>query len=297
MARWRRSAAVALVGGMALAAGCRDQSAATETGPRATPAVQKTVVGVNDAWDEFGVDVKVETSRLDSAGNPVLGRHPLYYHLERRITAAGNWNLVVRFGSRARQAVSNTTGNFPPEAYEIARVEDDGDGSASRLYDGAGRRISMQLPTGLVAGGAGAGAAPASGGAGMSGRVSPAADRSWLGAFVISPGTAETHIEALNQRFGQPRLISAGLYEYGAQRDSVQLTVDADPATGGIVSMVETVGGTIRRRWTTTYEKQSDGTAVKRQVRVETPAGHGNKWARTTVTTLSNVQFARGSGS
>jgi len=73
--------------------------------------------------------------------------------------------------------------------------------------------------------------------------------------------------------------------------------VDADPVTGGIVSMVETVAGTVRRRWTMAYNTQPDGTAIKRQVRVETPAGHGNKWGRVTVTTYSNVQFERGIGS
>lgn len=295
MTRWRRTATGILVGGVALAAACRDQTAATATGPRAEPAVHASVVGVNDAWDDFGVDVKVETSRLDSARNPVPGQHPLFYHLERQLTAAGNWNLVVTFGSRARQAVSNTTGNFPPVAYEVARFEDDGDGTAPRLYDGAGQQISMQIPAGLI-GGAGGGVPSASSG-GLSGRYSPASDRTWVGAFVLAPATAADRNGALERKLGQPRVTSDGLYEYTRQRDSVQVAVDADPATGGIVSMVETVAGAVRRRSTITYDKESDGTAVKRQVRVETPAGHGNKWARTTVTTFSNVQFERRAGS
>jgi hypothetical protein len=295
MMRWRRTAAGALLSGAVVVVGCRDQSTATEPEPLGAPAVHATAVGVDDAWDGFGVDVKVETSRLDSAGKLVIGQHPLYYHLERQVTSAGNWNLVVTFGSRARQAVTNTTGNFPAEAYEVARIEDDGDGSPRRLYDGTGQQISMQLPAGLAAGGSGA--TPAGGGGGASGRVSPASDRNWVGAYVLTAATAATRTASLEREFGQPRLTSGGMDEYTAQRDSIQLTVDVDPTSGGIVSMVERVGGTVRRRWTTAYDRQSDGTAVKRQVRVETPAGHGHRWARSTVTTFSNVQFERGIGS
>jgi hypothetical protein len=252
------------------------------------------VTGVNAAWDTFGVDVKVETSMRDSAGDSVFATHPQYYHVERQITAAGNWNLVLSFGSRARQAVGNTTGNFPPEPWEVARIEEDGDGSPRRMYDGAGRLISMKVPAGLPVGANGA-AFGGGGSAPTSGHVSPASDRNWVGAYVVTPATAAARIGVLNSKFGPPRITTAGLAEYTRQRDSVQFTVDADPVTGAIESMVETVGkGGVLRRWTMTYDDQPDGTAVKRQVRVETPAGHGRKWALVTVKTFSNMLFMRG---
>jgi hypothetical protein len=184
------------------------------------------------------------------------------------------------------------------------RLENDGDGTPSRVYDGLGRLMSgrpVSIPgdlashTSPVIEQARGALARIKGSAGVA-SLPATADRNWVDWFVLTASGHDARTAALVRQYGQGRVMAAGLTEYVVQQDSVTTTVEVDPSLAAIVSKVEQVGGVVRRRWTFSYDKAADGTATKREIRVEALAGGGAKTSRVMITRYNNIQFAKGTG-
>jgi hypothetical protein len=280
---------------------CRDEILTTRPNTAAPPRPQPVSVKVNDPWDTFSADVRVQTTRLDGAGTETLRQHPVQYHIERQLKGK-NWSLVLTFSSRGRAVMTNMPNGMQPERLEAMRFEDAGDGTSPRVYDGSGRLIPMRLPPlaeSLKQLASGPGASRPFGASAMMGPGIPrpaTSDRQWINTFVLAGDGKANRIASLSRQFGAARRTSAGMDRYVTVRDSVRLTVDVDPSIGAVVAMTEDVRGSTRRRWNLTYDKTPDGTAMKSQVRVESAMPDG-KGSRISVTTISNVRFDRRLGS
>src|SRR5437870_9288275 len=139
---WRTAPVQILVAALTIV-GCRE--AKEVSAPRLNAVGMRTslsAVASADAWDTFVADVTITidpgSRSLSARRTPAPGPAHVNYHLERALGADGNWKTTTTFDplSLAPAASANPR-------YQLARVEDDGDGSPPRRYNASGELMDL----------------------------------------------------------------------------------------------------------------------------------------------------------
>jgi hypothetical protein len=212
------------------------------------------------------MDVTTTVTRYSGKdGRSIFGSIPMSYHVEHSL-ARGHWRtdmtvepIPTKLSARAAAQAAQT---------RVARIEDDGDGSPPRLFNGAGARLTIpsNLASLLPPSKHPRPEAPP-----MSGKTRlPFDGRSAIRSIVLVPEELQRRSADLNQVFGLPigRIgdLEDHVVDHGAGR---RTEVVVDPAIGAITESTETKDGTVVLHATFTYERQPDGVASLRQVRIE----------------------------
>ena len=253
-------------------------------------AIHRTVVPyspslADSSWDTFVFDVSISTVRFDSNGKQVAKQFlPVTYHVERTLSSSGRWRTVMTFPSRARAVVPPIKGLIDPERFEIARVEDDGDGSPMRTFNGHGLQVQSS-PRGRFGDVSAA----------MHSAVMPTLfDRSWVQGFVFSGAGADARNALIKTKLGAPLRTSTGSDRYVMLHGKRSDTLFVDPSLGAITNVVETENGAVRNRRAITFVRNPDGSVVRTALHsVNYMTGKGMARTETTVQ-FDNTHFEKG---
>lgn len=231
-----------------------------------TGAIHKNIVPnnailVDSAWNTYASDVTITMTRFDSAGRKLNKRFiPVVYHIERSMDAKGRWHAVQTFPSRVRGFVDPGPGKFTPEQVEIARIEDDGDGSPLREFTALGKRIALPSQSSST---------QASGTHGAKPLLIPLFDRTWVRSSIVPPALAAQRNNAFAAKFGAPTRTAHGLDQYTSTRGTVSRVFSVDPSNGAVVDVVTSRAGQATDHRSISYSKNSDGSAVRTAVVTE----------------------------
>ena len=232
------------------------------------PPVTAHGLSTTDDWDTLVADVSVATRRVTPRGEPVgLAAAPWRYRLERSRSASG-WRTTFTIQSPGGRALLTPSGSTSTDdSNEIARIEDDEDGSSPRFYDRRGRRVSA--PTGGLAAVRPTDIADISPLSRRRTVPRPGSDSSWVHGLLATPLERSERRAALERSHGRAVGQVRGLDRYlSADGDRVR-EVLVDPASALAVETNVTRAGTLLSQRTTSYEPAADGTLVKRRVRSE----------------------------
>jgi len=227
-------------------------------------------LSVNDAWDTLVTDVTVSTRRVTGGGDPAgVAASPMSYRLERSRTAAAGWTTTLSIQSPGGRALLTPDGSIPTDASgEIARIEDDDDGTTPRFFDRRGRRVTPPSGTGL------GGLLPADATA-PAAVVTPSALRrppsgaSWVHALLATPLERDERRATLERSHGRAVGQVRGLDRYLSSEGDRVRELLVDPGSALPVEVNVTRAGTLVSQRTTSYVQDADGTLVKRRVRSE----------------------------
>jgi hypothetical protein len=232
------------------------------------PLVADQGLSINDDWDTLIADVTVATRRVTRRGEPAgFAAAPWRYRLERSRTPSG-WRTAFTVQSPGGRVLLTPSGSTSSDdSNEIARIEDDEDGSSPRFYDRRGRRVSA--PAGALAAvrPTDVAAIPQ-----VSRRRSvhhPGSDSSWVHGLLATPLERSERRAALERSHGRAVGQVRGLDRYlSADGDRVR-EVLVDPASALAVEINVTRAGMLLSQRVTSYVPGADGTQVKRRVRSE----------------------------
>jgi len=254
--------------------------------PPAVPAA------VNDTWDSFSVDLTFQSSTIDDQGTAVAPDRPATSYRLQRTRAGSHWQtrMTVLDAPPADAAATR-----PQNPFEIVRMEDDGDGSAVRLFDRAGTLVDRRdaaralLAAGLPFAKQEAQAldtVPA-------GVPTSAKSGDPSGGLVIRRGGENTRLNALQRRMGNSRGQVRGLQRFVQVTGNDLDEVLVDPVSVLPVEMNRVREGALVAHINLDYAPAADGTIRQQHVRVER-VDPRSRWHVVTTLQMANHRLERG---
>jgi hypothetical protein len=245
-------------------------------------------------WDTFVTDVTIRHTRVRSDGTPVgAAARPLRYRWERTLGHLG-WKTTLSFHAATGAAESAADARPQDARYEVARLEDDGDGTRLRVFNRRGEL--MQLPPLEALGLASARqllpeTADLAAGHGL---VSTGGEdgREWIENFIASPARLPARRETLRRRFGREVGNVGGLTRFLKTDQGETEEVLADPASGLAVEVNLVRGGRLVFHSRLAYARQKDGAWVRRAMHVEQEVSDAGDRVSTDLE-LSNIRLER----
>ena len=232
------------------------------------PPVAAEELSTNDDWDTLVADVTVLTRRVTRRGDPMgFAAAPWRYRLERSRTPGG-WRTAFTIQSPGGRALLTPSGSTPSDdSNEIARIEDDEDGSSPRFYDRRGRAVSA--PAAALAAVRPTDVAAFLHPAARRSVRRAASDSSWVQGLLAAPHARSERRAALEGRHGRAVGQVRGLDRYLSADGDRLREVLVDPVSALAVEINVTRAGTLISQRTTSYVPGANGTLVKRRVRSE----------------------------
>jgi hypothetical protein len=267
-----------IVGSMAVTAigGCdRNQTTSPPAPSPPGSAPNRSMLADTNSWNAYGADIITVLRNVRADGKPAaFAEIPSSRHVERRLEG-NRWHTTMTIGSRA----GTMPASFAAQAARtrIVRVEDDGDGSPPRLYNGEGVLIppysDLHQPRPALRRST-VPAMPVIERPVTQRPVKPA-DRSSVQAWILSSDGLAGRTEALQRAFGTPSSIvdRPGFNRYVVHHGAAAVTtVTVDAGLGATVEMVEVNGSDTTLHVTLAYDSHADGVMTLSHERIERPA-------------------------
>ena len=191
---------------------------------------------------------------------------------------------MTTFAPRVRAAIKATSPRFQPERFEIARVEDDGDGSSWRAYNDLGTHIVAGAPASYSSLKNLPPPFPPS--SGRPATQPPAFDRQWVRNTILTLSDAAARQARFAALMGPPVAKLSGMEQYTRIRGNVTTVFLVDPSIGAATDIVEMKNGKLSHHTNISYSQPGDGTAVRTLLTIATYGArlHGGH-------TVSTVSF------
>jgi hypothetical protein len=246
-------------------------------------------------WTRFSADITVRSGRVNADGQPAADSTPVVrYRWQRRLTASG-WRTTMALLEASRPTVRTLAGQRQLDnPFAIDRIEDDEDGTPIRVFNRSGAQVALPAR--------GEGSRP-----NTTAESTPAIDRSlastvrpmavgrnWIEAIVASPAKAGDRRAMLERQFGKAVGRTRSLDRFVSTHDEETVEVLVDAASALVLEMNVLRDGALVRHTTATYERQADGSFVRRALHTEQaiPGGSGERMI--TDVEIGNVRFEQG---
>ncbi len=245
------------------------------------------------SWDTFSADVTVRHRRLRSDGSPNgIDAPPVRYRWERTETAAG-WKTVLTF--QPPPAAEQRAIATPQDArFEVARVEDDEDGTPARVFNRLGQR--MELP------GANDGrlsnarhllpATAALAAADNGQRSTSVSGREWVDSVIADPARTQERRAGLRRQFGRPTGKVRGLNRFVRTEANRTEELLADPTSALPLEMNVVEGGRLVWHGRFAYSGDRGGASTRQAMHVEQIMSEAGERLSTDLE-LANVRLER----
>lgn len=246
----------------------------------AVPPLQAYVRGIdgpgNTRWNTFTADVTIRRSVRDAAGQPLGSEGPPVSYRWERIRSGGRWKSTISTLSGPRPDVVSPTGQPQAIPPVVARIEDDGDGSAPRFYSLQGALLRLpaasdypgKSPTDSLASAADLAMRPSLPAA-IATMPAPSKDDGWIEAVAPSLDKRSVRRDAVQRRFGKAlgRLRGHERFVQTVADETTELLLDEAWVVPVEVNIVR--GGVLRSHATFVYERGSDHSLVRRRAHAE----------------------------
>lgn len=282
--------ALAWAAAVVLATEAAAQSAVVERTERRPELTAQQLVerAATDTWDTFTARVVVRRQLVGADGQPVGPRVATDAREEfiwRRMKTSTGWKTTMTLVDGVPRTVRSLQGAVTlPESPTVSRIEDDEDGTAPRIFNRAGVRLTgptdaLRARVGMSAVGTAERATPEVGSALVSAAevgtdVLPAEGREWVRALIMSPADQSVRLRSMAQRFGQRVGLVRGLGRYvrdrvDPERGVVVREVLVDEQGGVPIEVNVMEGGSLVSHSLFAYERAVTGAMVRRGVRTE----------------------------
>lgn len=259
----------------------------------ASEALAQDTRDVQERWDTFSADVTVRHRRITADGSSIgTETPPLRYRWERSETPAG-WKTIMTVQPPAASE-QRAMGRPQDPRFDIARVEDDGDGTAPRVFNRLDQRI--ELPGGTLnplasarhllpetARLAAEDRAPA---------LAPTSGRNWVDGVVADPAKTQGRREALIRRFGREAGKVRGLSRFLKREGNRTEEVLTDPSSAVPLEMNVSEGGRLVWHARFAYSRDARGASTRRAIHVEHLVSEAGERVATDLE-LANVRLER----
>lgn len=243
-------------------------------------------VDASSTWDTLVADVTIRHRRLDREGKPIgPDQAPVRYRWERSHGPSG-WKTTLTFAARPAP-------ERPQDArFELARLEDDGDGTPARAYNRRGELMALPSPDALGLKSSRHLLPESAAASREGGRPLGGGDREWVENLVAPAGGAASRRQALKHRFGAHTGKVRGLHRFVRTSDEGTEEVLADPDSALPVEMNVARDGRLVWHGRFAYVRDRRGAYLRRAMHVEqVVSDEGERLA--TDLDLANVRFER----
>lgn len=243
-------------------------------------------------WDTFVADVTIRHRRLQRDGTPIgVEPAPIRYRWERTAGPKG-WKTVTTFAPPA-WGTAAAAGRPQDARYDVARVEDDGDGTPVRAYNRRGEEMRLPPPDALgLKSGRHLLPDTAVLAAEAAGQSAVTRTDEWIESLIASSNKVDGRRGALKRRYGTHTGKVRGLQRFvKAEGDETEeLLADPDSALPMEVNVVR--GGRLVWHGRLAYSRDQRGAYVRRAMHVEqVVSDEGERMA--TDFELANVRVER----
>lgn len=240
-------------------------------------------------WDTVVADITVRHRRLDREGAPVgPDAVPVRYRWERSRGPSG-WKTTMTFAPRA---AATAHGRPQDERFDLARLEDDGDGTPPRAYNRRGELMALPSP-GTIGLQSGRHLLPESARAPLEDvRPLTGGDVDWSENLVAPAAGTATRRQALANRYGNHTGKVRGLHRFVRASAEGMEELLADPDSALPVEMNVTRDGRLVWHGRFAYVRDRRGAYLRRAMHVEqVVSDDGDRLA--TDLDLANVRIER----
>ena len=248
-------------------------------------------------WNTFSADFTVRTRQISSDDNSRGFVNPgTRYHLERSQLSSGGWKTVATILAVDPFVYDDRGRRVEVDHNPVARIEDDGDGSAVRIIGKDGKPIplfSPELQKQWVAKLKDFGIQPLSQAPAKDQRqagTGRARGREWVAELVDSRTAAERKAD-MNRRFGSLHGQDRGLDHYMSFAYGRRTDVLTEPATGLLAAIDTYENNDLIMHSTFTWVEGPGNTFIRKSTHTERPVNSRLRFAVDVA--LSNVKLER----
>ena len=265
---------------------------------RYTSAPSNTVPNLlledSSSWDTWSADISISKQTHDSLEHPI-GRqlHPIVLHLDRKLLSSGRWRTSYTFPSHSASFVRAGAAKLEPERFEVSRIEDDGDGSAARAFNGRGEQVDATLlaadlmrtlpaPTPEIPRGNGGG----------SNRRTLDAGRGWVRNFIIIPSDSARRRATLLKGFARVGTAAPdGFDTYVKETAGNRIVIQVDPALAIPMKVNDFRNGRRTAEIDFGYQRSVDGSLVITAIKTKLLNVGGSRRSITVETKFANIHL------